>query len=140
MSNSNGNGHHNGNGNGNDNGHSALDAIFWRDEVLQVMFWMRGEELGDSSNAEALASFLNTDAEKLRGHLERMVKEKYLARVKNNQYELTERGRQEGGKLFMQEFSGLTNQAHGECNNPNCSCKTQGPAACANRTHTHAQK
>ncbi len=126
-------------GNGNGNGYSALDAIFWRDEILQVMFWMRGEGLGDSCTAEALASFLNTNATALRAHLQEMVREKYLKR-KGDEYMLTEHGRMEGGRLFMQEFSGLTNQAHGECNNPNCACKTQGPAACASRTHVHADK
>jgi hypothetical protein len=119
------------------NGGSALDAVFWRDEVLQVMFWMRGEGLGAMATAESLATFLNTDAATLRGHLDLMVKEKYLSR-KASQYALTEFGRQQGARLFVQEFAGLTNQAHGECNNPNCACQTQGPAACESRTpHAH---
>jgi hypothetical protein len=121
----------------NGNGNSALDAVFWRDEVLQVMFWMRGEGIGDTSTPEQLASFLNADSDLLRSHLNRMVKEKYLT-CKASQYALTEFGRQEGARLFVQEFAGLTYQAHGECNNPNCACQTQGPAACESRTtHSH---
>jgi hypothetical protein len=116
---------------------SAVNALFWRDEILQVMFWMRGEGLGDAPRAEELATFLNTDAETLRVHLERMVKEKYLVRAGGG-YTLTERGRSEGGKLFLDEFAGLTNQGHGECNNPNCACKTLGPQACeARQPHVH---
>ncbi len=113
-------------------GESALDALFWRDEILQVMFWMRGEGLGDAPATEQLASFLNADAAMLQAHLSRMVKEGFLSR-RGNGFELTERGRAEGGKLFMDEFTGLTNQGHGECNNPDCACKTKGPEYCESR-------
>jgi hypothetical protein len=117
---------------------SALDALFWRDEILQVMFWMRGEGLSDAPTAEELATFLNTDVIKLRVHLERMTSEEYLAHAPDKGYSLTERGRAEGGKLFAEEFAGLTNQAHGECNDPNCACKTLGPQACVSRqAHAH---
>ncbi|MBI4672597.1 MAG: hypothetical protein HY741_13140 [Chloroflexi bacterium] len=129
---------HHSNDNGSEGYASALDALFWRDEILQVMFWMRGESLGDSPTASELAAFLNTDADLLRHHLEQMVRDDFAARARDNRYALTERGRKEGGRLFVQEFSGLTGQAHGECNNPNCSCKTHGPAACESRT-THAR-
>ncbi len=115
------------------NGYSALDALFWRDEVLQVMFWMRGEGLGDSCTPEALASFLATDAGSLAETLDRMVVEEYL-RIDDRAYSLTDRGRQEGARLFAEEFGGLTQQAHGECNNPSCACQTQGPEACESRT------
>ncbi len=113
-------------------GESALDALFWRDEILQVMFWMRGEGLGDAPAIEQLASLLNADAAMLQAHVSRMVKEGFLSR-RGNGFELTERGRAEGGKLFMDEFAGLTNQGHGECNNPDCACKTKGPEYCESR-------
>ncbi len=112
---------------------NALDALFWRDEILQVLFWMRGEGLGDAPSVDQLATFLNADAAMLRTHLERMVGEEYLTRAPGNCYCLTERGRAEGGKVFMDEFAGLTNQGHGECNNPDCACKTKGPAYCESR-------
>ncbi len=111
----------------------ALDALFWRDEILQVLFWMRGEGLGDAPSADQLATFLNADAAMLHAHLERMVEEGYLTRAAGNCYSLTERGRAEGGKIFMDEFAGLTNQGHGECNNPDCACKTRGPEYCESR-------
>jgi hypothetical protein len=120
-----------------DDANSALDALFWRDEVLQVLFWMRGEGLGDAPSTDQLATFLSADASKLHLHLERMVNEGFLTRSEGNGYALTERGRAEGGKLFMDEFTGLTNQAHGECNDPNCACKTQGPQACESREQVH---
>ncbi len=101
-----------------------------------MLFWMRGEGLSDAPSAEQLATFLNTDASALRAHLDRMVKEDYLTRSANG-YALTEHGRAEGAHLFMDEFNGLTNQGHGECNNPNCACKTLGPQACESRQKEH---
>jgi hypothetical protein len=119
----------------------ALNHIFWRDEILQVMFWMRGEGLSDAPSAEELAPFLTTDAESLRPHLEHMVADGLVTRVERAgaiRYALSERGRKDGGRLFQEEFEGLTNQAHGECNNPNCACKALGPEACESRQHAHS--
>jgi hypothetical protein len=117
----------------------ALEALFWRDEILQVLFWMRGEGLGDAPSADQLAIFLNTEVVRLRQHLDRMEHEAYLTRAPGGGYALTELGRSQGAHLFMDEFAGLTNQGHGECNNPDCACKTQGPQACESRQpHAHA--
>ncbi len=117
-----------------ENGSSALDALFWRDEILQVMFWMRGEGLGETCTPESLAIFLTTDPASLLQHLDRMVEENYLLKADGRGYCLTDLGRREGGHLFARDFADLTHQAHGECNNPNCACQTQGPQACASRT------
>src|SRR5262245_50783933 len=97
-------GKHNANGNGANDHESALDALFWRDEILQVMFWMRGESLGDTPTAAELATFLNAEEGLLRKHLEQMVQDEFVMRQRGNRYSLTERGRNEGGRLFVQEF------------------------------------
>lgn len=121
------------------NGQSALSALYWRDEILQVMYWLRGEGISDSVSAEELAPFITGEAARLRVHLARMADEGFVTRSKTDamRYTLTDRGRKDGGKLFQEEFTGLTNQAHGECNNPNCSCHTLGPEACESRQSTH---
>ncbi len=122
------------------NDQSALSALYWRDEILQVMYWLRGEGISDSVSAEELAPFLTAEADMLRAHLERMADEGFVTPSHNGnviRYSLTERGRKDGSKLFQEEFAGLTNQAHGECNNPNCACHTLGPEACESRQHTH---
>jgi hypothetical protein len=51
---------------------SALDALFWRDEILQVLFWMRGEGLGDTPTASQLAAFLRIRAAERSEHLAQM--------------------------------------------------------------------
>ena len=116
-----------------------LDAIRWRDELLQVLYWFRGEGLGESVAPQDLTTFLGAEAEVVRWRLEHLVEEGYVAAESGSgRYRLTEWGSKEGGRRFADEFAGLTGQAHGECNNPNCSCQTLGPEACDSRTaHAH---
>lgn len=117
-----------------------LDNIRWRDELLQVLYWLHGEGLGDSVAPHDVVTFLGAEVEVVGWHLERLVEEGYVAAVDGApaRYRLTEWGAKEGGRRFADEFAGLTGQAHGECNNPNCSCQTLGPEACESRTaHAH---
>lgn len=117
-----------------------LDAIRWRDEILQIMYWFRGEGLGESVTALDLVTFLGADADAIGRHLDRLSAEGCVERSGGMpaRYRLTDWGIQEGGRRFADEFAGLTGQAHGECNNPDCACQSQGPDACEARTaHTH---
>ncbi len=112
-----------------------LDAIFWRDEILQILYWFRGEGLGETVTPRDLLSFLDADEALIQHHMERLVDEGYTVQVDSMpaRYRLTELGIKEGGRRFADEFAGLTKQAHGECNDPNCACKTHGPEACKAR-------
>jgi hypothetical protein len=81
-------------------------------------------------------TFLGADPDSIQARLERLAAECYVVSTGGSieRYGLTEWGIKEGGRRFADEFAGLTAQAHGECNNPNCSCQTEGPAACAARS------
>jgi hypothetical protein len=116
-----------------------LEALRWRDELLQILYWFRGEGLGDSVTPRELLPFLNGEEHLVEQHLDRLVDDGYARRLERSpaHYQLTEFGVREGGRRFADEFAGLTGQAHGECNNPDCSCKTMGPEACAARSHAH---
>lgn len=117
-----------------------LASIYWRDEILEIMYWLRGEGLGDRVTPADLAKFLNAETDLIGQHLERLVGEGYVARLDGEPpaYQLTDLGVKEGGRRFADEFAGLTGQAHGECNNPSCACQTLGPEACEARTaHVH---
>lgn len=117
-----------------------LDAIRWRDELLQVLYWYRGEGLGEEVTALDLVPFLVADPKLIMGQLEHLAEDGYVTMVEGSpvRYALTELGIKEGGRRFADEFAGLTGQAHGECSNPNCSCQTLGPAACESRSGAHA--
>jgi hypothetical protein len=122
---------------------SALDALFWRDEILQVMFWMRGEGLAEVVSAQELQVFLTGDIKTLQFYLEQFAHEGYLIRhpdpagmLNATRYSLSELGRQEGGRRFSDEFAGLQKSAHGECN-ADCDChKTGDRTNCPSRKPT----
>lgn len=115
-----------------------LDALRWRDELLQILYWLRGEGLGDAVGAADLLPFLPADEALIAEHLARLAAEGF-AEVSGDsppRYSLTPVGMREGGRRFADEFAGLTGQAHGECNNPDCACKIYGPEACGGH-HVH---
>ena len=115
-----------------------LDDLFWRDEILQIMYWFRGEGFGESVQPAELRRFLANDAPELTPHLQQMVADGLLVQEDAGQYRLTELGQREGARRFRDAFEGLTKPAHGECS-ADCDCHTTGdPEACEKRQHAHA--
>jgi coproporphyrinogen III oxidase-like Fe-S oxidoreductase len=105
----------------NDNGGKPFDpveALRCRDDILQAMYWMRGEGFGEDADAASLTSFLALDESLLREQLEILLEEGYLEES-GDRYRLSELGSKEGGRRFADEFSGLQETAHGECG-PDC--------------------
>lgn len=98
----------------------TLRALYWRDEILQVMFWLRGEGFGDQVDPALLERFLGVDSEIGIQYLDQLVEEGLLNPV-DSRYELTEAGRKMGARIFSDEFSELTKSAHGDCG-PDCWC------------------
>ena len=52
--------------------------IFWRDEILQLLFWMRGEGMGEAQAPAAMARFLNIEEALLMPHLAQMADDGFL--------------------------------------------------------------
>jgi hypothetical protein len=98
----------------------ALRAMYWRSEILQVMYWLQGEGLGDLVDASLLERFLGVDASIGVTYLDRLVDEGYLAR-QEDWYTLSDTGLAEGATEFAMAFSDLTRPAHGECSD-DCWC------------------
>ena len=116
----------------------SVGALRWRDELLQIMYWYRGEGLGESVAPRDLVVFLGADEATVATHLDLLVADGFADEEMPGQFRLTPRGIAEGGRRFADEFAGLTGQAHGECNNPGCACHTLGPQACTSHTaHAH---
>ncbi|MEO6594342.1 MAG: hypothetical protein ABIP94_06280, partial [Planctomycetota bacterium] len=109
-----------------------------RDEILQVLFWMRGEGLGDDATKEQLGVFLvHTDG--LPAVLEWMAAESWIEPgPRPAAWQLTELGVREGGRRFGEAFAdaGLGSQGHGACA-PGCDCETLGPEHCEVHAHDH---
>ena len=103
----------------------ALRELYWRSEILQVMYWLRGEKFGlGDDHAEAdpqlLERFLGVDAEIGVQYLDRLAGEGYLEHH-GGRYRLSEVGAREGGLEFAASFDELTRPSHGECS-ADCWC------------------
>ena len=115
-----------------------LEALKAREEVLQAMFWMRSEGLGDAPSVQELARFLAVPAETLASYLGRFASEGYLEPVGEG-YTLTPEGVEAGKRTFAEEFADLTRPAHGECDD-DCWChdSPEEAARCLEERTGHA--
>jgi len=117
---------------------SELDALRVREEVLQALYWMRSEGLGDAPLLAELARFLAVPATTLAPYLDRFVGEGYLERSGDG-FGLTPTGIDAGKRTFAEEFADLTRPGHGECDE-DCWChdSPEEAARCLDeRTHAH---
>lgn len=99
----------------------TLRALYWRDEILQLMFWLQGEGFGDRVDPSLLERFLGVEAAVGIRYLDRLVGDDLLARDADGHYGLTDDGHRLGARVFADEFADLTKPAHGECG-PDCWC------------------
>lgn len=116
----------------------ALRQLYWRGEILQLMYWLRGEGLGDVADAPLMERFLGVEAAVGLSYLTQLVDEGYLER-RGDGFVLSERGLEEGKTEFALSFADLTRPAHGECS-ADCWChvSAEEAAACAaERTEGH---
>jgi len=92
-----------------------------RDEILQVMYWMTGEGLGDEFSVNDLRKFLQSEQTVLARDLELMVSSGLLE-SRDAKFALTEQGKAEGGRRFADEFESMNKPGHFECDEPDCDC------------------
>ena len=97
-------------------------SIYWQDEILQVMYWMRGEGFGEKISVAQLKKFLTTTDEILAANLSQLAKNGLVNFDLSDAYELTATGVKEGGRRFADEFDGMLKPGHYECNDPDCDC------------------
>ena len=119
----------------------ALGSIYWRDEILQVMYWMAGEGIGNEFTLSDLQKFLHNEEEVLAGNLEDMVSDGLLERAGEDKYALTAVGRKEGGRRFADEFEEMLKPGHFECDEPDCDCHDPEATgdACKHFSPAHAE-
>jgi len=96
-----------------------------QDDILQMLFWMRGEKLGDEVSPEQLNRFLKIDESELAGAVTRLVDRGLLERL-DDQVRLTTTGIEEGRVRFLDEFSTyLGKDTHLACSDPECDCRNE---------------
>jgi len=119
---------------------AALQALYWRSEILQVIYWLRGEGLGDVVDAVLIERFLGVEANIGVTYLERLVDDGYLERSVAG-YTLSPSGLEEGAVEFAASFSDLTKPAHGECS-ADCWCHAsiEEAEACAAERKQHQHR
>lgn len=108
----------------------GLRLLYWRDEILQLLFWIQGEGFGRSVDPQTLERFLGLDLAASSVHLERLTSDGLLEREGSGTYQLSERGRGEAGRIFSREFAHVTQPAHGACG-PGCWCRASSLEAAA---------
>ncbi len=116
-----------------------LNHLFWKDEILQVMYWMYGEDFGRKVSSDKLITLLNTTRAKVKEHLGQLVLDNYLEQDTDGSsvhYFLTEFGKKEAGQRFAGAFEGLQKVGHGECG-PDCDCQWEGHDSCQHHLHQH---
>ncbi len=134
--------------NNNHTNKNAVDALFWREEILQVLYWMEGEGLETSVPFNRLMVLLNTTSENLLFHLKKNTEAGYLQTEDDELTEscsvkMTTFGKKEAGNIFRNAFEGMQKAGHGECG-PDCEfCYLEGEKLedcvhnCADSRHHH---
>jgi hypothetical protein len=134
--------------NNNHTNKAAVDALFWREEILQVLYWMEGEGLENVVPFSRLMVLLNTTSENLLLHLKKNIEGGYLKTEdkevsENSAVQLTAIGKKEAGGIFRNAFEGMQKGGHGECG-PDCEfCYSEGEKLedcvhnCADSRHHH---
>ncbi len=103
---------------------SALRALFWKDEILQILYWMEGEGLGNEAPFIQVLSLLNTNEDNLLYHVDKLVKDGVLVAnspeiSSTTMIQLSDNMKKEAGRRFSEAFQGYQKAGHGECG-PDC--------------------
>ncbi|MEO7319689.1 MAG: hypothetical protein ABIZ56_11925 [Chthoniobacteraceae bacterium] len=108
-------------------------GIAANDEILQVMYWLRGENIAQDVAAPELARWVALEPAQISLLLEGLVASGLVEYVPDRdlRYRLTSSGAFEGGRRFADEFAEMIKPGHYECSDPNCDCRQSGnPADC----------
>ena len=110
----------------------ALSVLYWRSEILGVVYWLYGEGLGDLVDIDLIRQYLEADPrDNLATYVELLVEDGSLVRD-GDWYALSARSLAEGEAELATAFTDLIHPVVNECDDE-CWCHTS-PAeaeACA---------
>jgi hypothetical protein len=103
---------------------SSLRSLFWKDEILQVLYWMNGEGLGSQVRIAEVLALLNTNEANLLYQITKLIAEDVLISStteinRDTKIELSSEYKREAGRRFADAFQGYQKAGHGECG-PDC--------------------
>jgi len=103
---------------------SALRALFWKDEIMQILYWMDGEGFGKEVSVSQVLALLHTNESNILYHIEKLVQSDILNSESteltiDSTVSLSENARKEAGQKFSDAFQGYQKAGHGECG-PDC--------------------
>ena len=110
-----------------------LRVLFWRSEILQVVYWLHGEGLGDIVDIDLIRTYLGVEGlgvdahESLSTYLDLLVDDGSLVRD-GDWYALSERALAEGEAERATAFSDHVHPVVSECNDE-CWCQTSAAEA-----------
>jgi hypothetical protein len=106
----------------------SLRVLYWRSEILGVVYWLHGEGLGDVVDIDLIRTYLDVDAhENLARYLEMLVGDGSLV-LDGEWYALSERGLADGEAQLATAFTDLVHPVPNECDD-RCWCQTSAAEA-----------
>lgn len=94
---------------------AAVREIARRDEVLELLFWMRGQGFGEQLSSGDLAGFLVYAEPEIAVTLQTLEELGAVERRPEGRYALTEAGLPEARRRFVDDFREMLAEGHGEC-------------------------
>ena len=102
--------------------HPTLRAVYWREEILGVVLWLRGEGWDDGLDTDVLQRFLGLGFEKSVEHLDQLADQGYLERRPDGRLRLSQVGEEEGRRIVEGDRA-VPPPTSGPCG-PECWCST----------------
>ena len=109
-----------------------LRVLYWRSEILQVVYWLHGEGLGDIVDLDLIRSYLGVDGgvdvhENLSSYVDLLVSDGSLVQD-GDWYALSQRALAEGEAQLATAFTDQVHPVASECNDE-CWCHTSAAEA-----------
>lgn len=102
--------------------HPTLRSLYWREEIIELVLWLRGEGFDERLDSATLGAYLDIDTTQAAAHLHRLTLHGYLEQLPGGRYGLTAIGAQEGQRLTGGPRS-VPPSVPGACG-PECWCPT----------------
>ena len=103
-----------------------MSSIEWQDEILEALYWMRGESIATEVSRDELAHFLAMQRAEIDEALHAL-EARRLVHVDGDRLTLSGDGVIEGKRRFLEEFGAVLGQeSHIESDDADCECHQPG--------------